>query len=83
VKKVTTHEAKTHLSRLIAEVRAGEEVLIYRGDQPTARLVRVGAEQQATAPRRPAVGTVTSAPVLLSADAFEPLTEEELAGWGL
>jgi prevent-host-death family protein len=82
VKRVTTHEAKTHLSRLIARVRAGEEVVIYRGDQPTARLVGVDAGQQGP-PQRRAVGTITSAPVVLSSDAFAPLTLEELAEWGL
>jgi len=33
------HEAKTHLSRLLARVEAGEEVLISRAGQPIARLV--------------------------------------------
>lgn len=36
---VTIHEAKTHLSRLIAAVEKGEEVIIARRDQPVARLV--------------------------------------------
>lgn len=33
------HEAKTHLSRLLARVEAGEEVLISRAGHPIARLV--------------------------------------------
>jgi prevent-host-death family protein len=33
--------AKTHLSRLLARVEAGEEVLISRAGQPIARLVPV------------------------------------------
>ena len=37
--KVTIHAAKTNLSRLIAQVEAGEEVVICRGDQEVARLV--------------------------------------------
>jgi len=40
-KIVNIHEAKTHLSRLIRRVEAGEEVVIARGGQPVARLVRV------------------------------------------
>lgn len=36
---VTVHEAKTHLSRLLARVRAGEEIVIARGKQPEAKLV--------------------------------------------
>jgi len=35
---VSIHEAKTHLSRLIARAEAGEEVIIRRGQTPVARL---------------------------------------------
>lgn len=38
---VTIHEAKTHLSRLLRRVTMGEEVVIYRGKDPVARLVPV------------------------------------------
>ena len=34
-------EAKTHLSRLLKQVEAGEEVVIERDGRPVARLVRV------------------------------------------
>lgn len=37
--KVTIHAAKTNLSKLIAKVEAGEEVIICRGDKEVARLV--------------------------------------------
>lgn len=37
--RVTIHEAKTHLSRLIAAVERGEEVVIARRDKPVVRLV--------------------------------------------
>jgi len=36
---VNTHEAKTHLSRLLARVAAGEEVTIAKAGRPMARLV--------------------------------------------
>ena len=36
---VNVHEAKTHLSRLLAQVEAGEEVTIARNGKPVARLV--------------------------------------------
>lgn len=36
---VDVHEAKTHLSRLLADVQAGREVVISRGGRPIARLV--------------------------------------------
>lgn len=82
--KVTTHEAKTQLSRLIARVRGGEQVLILRGDQPAARLVAVDADvRDLEPPSRPPVGTTTSAPVRWSDDAFAPLDDEALREWGL
>ena len=37
--EVNIHEAKTHLSRLLVRVEAGEEVLISRAGRPIARLV--------------------------------------------
>jgi len=38
-KSVGVHEAKTHLSRLLEDVAAGEEVTITRRGQAVARLV--------------------------------------------
>jgi prevent-host-death family protein len=38
-KMVSTHEAKTHLSRLLDRVLEGEEIVIGRSNQPIARLV--------------------------------------------
>jgi prevent-host-death family protein len=37
--EVNVHDAKTHLSRLLARVEAGEEILISRAGRPVARLV--------------------------------------------
>jgi prevent-host-death family protein len=39
VTEVNVHEAKTHLSRLLARVESGEEILISRAGHPIARLV--------------------------------------------
>lgn len=39
MKKVTIHEAKTHLSRLLSLVQAGEMVIIAKNNRPIARLV--------------------------------------------
>ena len=77
---MTTHEAKTHLSRLLAEVEAGEEITIARGARPVARLVPVKRGSRRV---RPKVGTCTSAPVRLADDAFAPLSDAELEGWAL
>ena len=35
---VNIHEAKTHFSKLLAKVAAGEEVIIARAGKPVARL---------------------------------------------
>ncbi len=37
--EVKIHQAKTHLSRLLVRVAAGEEVVISRAGKPIARLV--------------------------------------------
>jgi prevent-host-death family protein len=39
--EVNVHEAKTHLSRLLAQVEAGEEIIIARNGEPVAKLVAV------------------------------------------
>jgi prevent-host-death family protein len=41
---VGVHEAKTHLSRLLERVRAGEEIIIERRGEPVARLVAIGGD---------------------------------------
>lgn len=74
MKTVTVHKAKTHLSQLIAEAEAGEEIMIKRGQEAVVRLVPV-----ATAPKRQfgaLAGKVSLTPAF-----FEPLSDEELSGW--
>ena len=39
VETVNIHAAKTHLSRLVEKVEAGEEIVIARAGRPVARLV--------------------------------------------
>jgi prevent-host-death family protein len=41
LKTVKIHEAKTHLSRLLERVEAGEEITIARGKRPVAKLVPI------------------------------------------
>lgn len=36
---VNIHEAKTHLSRLLARVASGEEIIIAKAGKPVARLI--------------------------------------------
>ena len=47
---VNVHEAKTHLSRLLEAVEAGEDVVIARAGKPIARLVPAAVRIQ---PRTP------------------------------
>jgi prevent-host-death family protein len=44
--EVKVHEAKTHLSRLLQRVEAGEEITIARGDKPIARLVPMAIQRK-------------------------------------
>jgi prevent-host-death family protein len=46
---INVHEAKTHLSRLLARVEAGERIVIARAGKPIAVLSPVDTRQ----PRRP------------------------------
>ena len=39
---VNVHEAKTHLSKLLAQVSLGEEVVIAKAGKPVAKLVPIG-----------------------------------------
>ena len=48
--EVNIHQAKTHLSRLIARAVAGEEVIIAKSGHPLVRLTRIEAA-------RPQLGT--------------------------
>ena len=38
-KQVNVHEAKTHLSKLLAEVEKGHEIILARGGKPIAKIV--------------------------------------------
>ena len=79
VKTATIHQTKTHLSRLLKEVQAGETIVILNGSTPVARLIAFDRDAR----RRPRVGTRTSAPVRYTDDAFRPLSDEDLREWGL
>jgi prevent-host-death family protein len=72
---VNIHDAKTHLSRLVERVEAGEEIVIARGGRPVARLVPLAVR---TRPRelgiwrgRVTMSTDFDAPIPELLDAFE------------
>jgi antitoxin (DNA-binding transcriptional repressor) of toxin-antitoxin stability system len=80
MKTISTHDAKTHLTRYLAEVEAGEEFLIARGKRPIARLSPLERRERSA---RPKVGRMISTPFQVPSEALVPLTEEELKDWGL
>lgn len=59
--QVNIHEAKTHFSKLLARVKAGEEIIIAKAGQPIARLVPV-AQRPAQRVPGSAQGRVSLAP---------------------
>jgi prevent-host-death family protein len=65
---VNIHDAKTHLSRLIEQVEAGQEIVIARAGRPVARLVPYRARSE---PRKPGAwkGRVRLAPDFDATDA--------------
>ena len=75
MKTVNIHEAKTQLSKLVAEVEAGGDVVLARAGKPVARIVRFGgvlAERRFGAMK----GRATT-----GAAFFETLPDDELAAW--
>jgi len=46
MKTVNIHEAKTHLSRLLERVAAGEEIIIARAGTPIARVVPISGKSK-------------------------------------
>ena len=71
---VTIHEAKTNLSRLIAAVEAGEEIIVARGKVPVMKMVPLHAK-----PKR--VPGLLKGLIEIGPEFFEPMSEEELALW--
>ncbi len=63
------HEAKTHLSRLLQQVEAGEEVVIARDGKPIARLVSL-SKGSARVPGR------LKGQIKVAEDFDEPLPDE-------
>lgn len=77
-KIVNIHNAKTNLSSLIAEVEAGEEIVIARAGKPVAKLVAVGAKRKARPNRRPGF---LKGKIRIGADFDAPLPRDFLAAF--
>lgn len=72
----SVHDAKTNLSRLIAEALAGGEVVIARGNVPAVRLVPVN-------PRGKRRFGALKGKITVDTRFDEPLPDDEIEGWGL
>lgn len=72
-KAVNIHEAKTHLSRLVERVEAGEEITLARAGRPVARLVPYLARRE---PRFPGIW---KGQVRIGPDFDDPLPEFDRA----
>jgi len=70
--EVNIYAAKTHLSRLIDQVNAGEEVVITRHGRPVARLVPAGTAK----PRK--LGTLKGKGCWVADDFDAPLRDDLL-----
>jgi antitoxin (DNA-binding transcriptional repressor) of toxin-antitoxin stability system len=73
----TVHKAKTYLSKLIRDALRGEEVIIACRKEPMVKLVPVRKH-----PKKRVPGSLKGK-IWYSPDAFDPLTKEELAEWGI
>jgi prevent-host-death family protein len=75
--EVNIHEAKTHLSRLLNRVRAGEEILIAKAGKPIARLVPWRE------PLKNRVAGLDQGVFTVPDDFDAPLPDEILEGFGI
>jgi prevent-host-death family protein len=64
---VNIHEAKTHLSRLLERVQAGEEITIAKAGRPIARLIAIH--------ERPKRRTPGSDRIVIHPDFDDPIPE--------
>jgi prevent-host-death family protein len=79
----TVHQAKTHLSRLLKEAEAGQEVIVMRGKKPVAKIVSInGTAANQPEPNFRLIGAYRGR-MRWDEDAFDPMTDEELVECGL
>lgn len=76
--KVNIHDAKTHLSRWLKRVEAGEIVQICRHNVPIAELRRIDATIEPK--KRPPPG-LFKGQIEIPHSFFDPLSDEELELW--
>jgi prevent-host-death family protein len=72
----SVHEAKTHLSRLIEKVLAGEKVVISRNKEPVVQMIPA----RSIPPKTLRIGALKGK-ISLDERFFEPLPDDEVAAW--
>ena len=76
----TVHQAKTHLSRLLKEAEAGQEITILRGKKPVAKIVPIDKPAVEPVPFR-LLGAYRGK-IHFDESAFAPATNEDLIEMG-
>ena len=76
-RQVNVHEAKTHLSKLLAEVEKGHEIVLARDGKPVAKLVPFPVKKN-----RITFNTFKGR-IWIAEDFDAPLPDELLDEWGI
>lgn len=71
-KEINIHEAKTHFSKLLLRVMAGEEIVIAKAGVPVARLIPIESKKKMRTPGS------AEGQFVIAADFDDPLPESVL-----
>jgi prevent-host-death family protein len=74
---VNIHDAKTHLSKLLERVQAGEEITIAKAGKPCAKLVKI--DEAPKAKRTP--GGWPGLAALVDDAMTSPVTDADMDAW--
>jgi prevent-host-death family protein len=74
---VNVHEAKTHFSKLLERVHAGEEIIVAKAGKPYAKLVPL---EPFPKPKRRQPGSLKHLGPIPDSF-FDPLPDDELDAW--
>lgn len=77
---VNVHEAKTHFSKLMERVHAGEEIIVAKAGKPYMKMVPLDPAAVAPKPQRTPGGWPELKDIPDSVW-FEPMSDEELDIW--
>lgn len=77
--KLNIHDAKTHLSKYLLRVQAGETLTLCKNDVPVALITPLPKKKR---PKRQLFG-LAKGKIKIHDSFFDELTDEELPGFGL